>query len=221
VVIGSETSGGVKNISIANCVFDGTDRGIRIKSARGRGAYIEDIRVANIVMRNIRDEALVITTFYEKSNPETVTERTPVFRNIHINGVTGDARIAADLSGLTEMPLDDISISDFHIDANIGIGMVDVKNVGLHNVTINVKKGPVLVASHADGLEIDGLRTVSKDATQVLARLSSVKNVFIHGCSVFEASKEVIQVTQDSANQLQLEGNHFGKGVLPVIVKSE
>ena len=46
VVIGSEMSGGVKNITISNCVFDGTDRGIRIKTTRGRGAAVEDIRVA-------------------------------------------------------------------------------------------------------------------------------------------------------------------------------
>lgn len=221
VVIGSETSGGVKNISIANCVFDGTDRGIRIKSARGRGAYIEDVRVANIVMRNIRDEALVITTFYEKSSPEAVTERTPIFKNIHISGITGDARIAADLSGLTEMPLDGISITDFNINASTGIGMLDVKNVGLHNVTVNVKKGPLVVANHADGLELDGVRTFTGDASQVLAHLSSVKNVFIHGCSVPEASKIAIQVTQESVNQLQLEGNHFGKSFVPVIVKGE
>jgi polygalacturonase len=50
VVIGSEMSGGVKNVVISNCVFIGTDRGIRIKSRRGRGGAIEDIRVSNLIM---------------------------------------------------------------------------------------------------------------------------------------------------------------------------
>ena len=46
VVIGSEMSGGVRNVVIANCVFVGTDRGIRIKSRRGRGGVVEDIRAS-------------------------------------------------------------------------------------------------------------------------------------------------------------------------------
>ena len=54
VVIGSEMSGGVRKVVISNCVFDGTDRGIRIKSTRGRGGVVEDIQVDNIVMRNIK-----------------------------------------------------------------------------------------------------------------------------------------------------------------------
>src|SRR5690606_26462533 len=69
VVIGSEMSGGVKNIAITNCIFDGTDRGIRIKSARGRGGVVEDIRVSNIIMRNIRDQAIVLNTQYAKTDP--------------------------------------------------------------------------------------------------------------------------------------------------------
>jgi len=59
VVIGSEMSGGVKNIVISNCIFDGTDRGIRIKTTRGRGGIVEDIRVDNIIMKNIKEQAFV------------------------------------------------------------------------------------------------------------------------------------------------------------------
>ena len=85
VVIGSEMSGGIKKITISNCVFDGTDRGIRIKSARGRGGIVEDIRVDNVVMNTIKEEAFIMDLFYDKSNAvEPVSERTPIFRNIHI-----------------------------------------------------------------------------------------------------------------------------------------
>jgi polygalacturonase len=66
VVIGSEMSAGVKKVTISNCVFDGTDRGIRIKSTRGRGGVVEDIQVDNIVMRNIEQEAIVMDLAYSK-----------------------------------------------------------------------------------------------------------------------------------------------------------
>lgn len=53
VVIGSEMSGGVRNVVILNCIFEGIDRGIRIKIRRGCGGVVEDIRVFNIVMKNV------------------------------------------------------------------------------------------------------------------------------------------------------------------------
>ena len=56
VVMGSEMSGRVRKVTISNCVFDGTDRGIRIKSTRGRGGVVEDIRVSNVVMSNIKQD---------------------------------------------------------------------------------------------------------------------------------------------------------------------
>lgn len=88
VVIGSEMSGSVRKVTISNCVFDGTDRGIRIKSTRGRGGVVEDIRVSNVVMSNIKQEAVVLNLKYSKMPAEPKSERTPIFRNVHISGMT-------------------------------------------------------------------------------------------------------------------------------------
>lgn len=78
VVIGSEMSGSVRKVTISNCVFDGTDRGIRIKSTRGRGGVVEDIRVSNVVMSNIKQEAVVLNLKYSKMPVEPKSERTPI-----------------------------------------------------------------------------------------------------------------------------------------------
>src|SRR5207245_3333293 len=53
VVLGSEMSGDVRNVVISNCVFSETECGIRIKTRRGRGGVIEDVRVSNIVMSDV------------------------------------------------------------------------------------------------------------------------------------------------------------------------
>ena len=53
VVLGSEMSGDIRNVTISNCIFQDTDRGIRLKSRRGRGGVIEDIRVNNLIMDNV------------------------------------------------------------------------------------------------------------------------------------------------------------------------
>ena len=116
VVIGSEMSGGVKKVVITNCVFDGTERGIRIKSTRGRGGVVEDIQVNNIVMRNIKQEAIILDLLYSKMPPEPFSDRTPVFRNINISHLTGTGvSIPIKIRGLEESPVTDITLSDIHI----------------------------------------------------------------------------------------------------------
>jgi hypothetical protein len=217
VTIGSEMSGGVKNITIANCVFDGTDRGIRIKSARGRGGVIEDVRVSNIVMRNIKNEAVVITTFYEKSEPEPVSERTPIFRNIHISGISGDAKSVGDLTGLAEMPLEDISFSDIRLNATTGLNILDAKNISLHNVILNVARGPAIMADRVAGLELDSVRAMQGSGNAPLAELRDVKNVFIHGCSVAANLTNPVRIRAASASELIMEGNNFGAGKVEIV----
>ena len=62
--------------------------GIRLKSTRGRGGIVEDIRVSNIVMSNIKKEAIVLNLKYSKMPAEPKSDRTPEFRNIYVSGVT-------------------------------------------------------------------------------------------------------------------------------------
>ena len=122
VVIGSEMSGGVKRIAISNCVFDGTNAGIRLKASRGRGGVVEDIRVDNIVMKNIQGDAFIFDLFYDRlSKVEPVSERTPIFRNIHLSNVTGnDIKRIGYIKGIEEMPISELSFSNMNIVAGKG-----------------------------------------------------------------------------------------------------
>jgi polygalacturonase len=126
VVIGSEMSGGVKNVVISNCVFIGTDRGIRIKTRRGRGGIIEDIRVSNLIMDGVLCP-FTMNLYYHigvrgdtdvsDKNPRSINDGTPCLRRIHFSHITArDVKHAAGfLYGLAEMPLEDISFSDVSI----------------------------------------------------------------------------------------------------------
>jgi hypothetical protein len=207
--IGSEMSGGVKNIAIANCVFDGTDRGIRIKSTRGRGGVIEDVRISNLVMRHIRDEAVVLTTSYTKTQPEPVSERTPTFRNIHFDGITGDARVACELTGLGEMPIEGITFHDIQLDTRTGFALKDAKGIELHHVTVNTETGPSVIATTTDGLEIDGVSTTKPHAGTPVVQLDQVKSVFVHGCVAAPGTETFLRVTENSAGEVRLDGNNL------------
>jgi len=126
VVIGSEMSGGVKNVVISNCIFIGTDRGIRIKSRRGRGGTIEDIRISNLIMDGVLCP-FTMNLYYHigergnlnvsDKNPHSVNDGTPRLRRIHFSHITArEVKHAAGfLYGLAEMPLEDISFNDISI----------------------------------------------------------------------------------------------------------
>jgi polygalacturonase len=126
VVIGSEMSGGVRNVVISNCVFIGTDRGIRFKSRRGRGGTIEDIRVSNLIMDGVLCP-FTMNLYYHigvrgdlnvsDKNPRAINDGTPRLRRIHFSHITArEVKHAAGfLYGLAEMPLEDISFSDISI----------------------------------------------------------------------------------------------------------
>ena len=116
VVIGSEMSGSVRKVTISNCVFDGTDRGIRINSTRGRGGVVEDIRVSNIIMSNIKREAVVLNLKYSKMPVEPMSERTPLFRDISISGLTAvGVKTPVKIVGLEEAPVTDIILRDINV----------------------------------------------------------------------------------------------------------
>jgi len=132
VVIGSEMSGSIQNVVISNCVFNGTDRGIRLKSRRGRGGVVEDIRVNNIIMDEVMCPIVMNLYYYcgeggkEKKvwdpAPYPVDDSTPAFRRISMTGITARNATAAALYlyGLPESPLSELSFQDIRIHMREG-----------------------------------------------------------------------------------------------------
>ena len=155
-VVGSEMSGGVKNILVENCQFLGTDVGLRFKSTRGRGGIVENININNVTMTDIKTDAITFNMYYggksvaemlaDGDNPDNttkvpVTEETPIFRNINIkNIVCNDAGRAMEFNGLPEMPIDGISLENVMIQAKKDAVFTNYKNLKKKNVVIKVIK---------------------------------------------------------------------------------
>lgn len=103
VVIGSAMSGGVKNVHAHDCKISGTMQGIRLKSMRGRGGYIDGAVFENIEISGVSDQAVQINMFYEFS---TVVPKSTVpseCRNIVIKNVHGSgAKTGIMINGLPE-----------------------------------------------------------------------------------------------------------------------
>jgi polygalacturonase len=155
-VVGSEMSGGVKNILVDQCQFLGTDVGLRFKSTRGRGGIVENIYIKNISMTDIKTDAITFNMYYggksvaemlaDGDNPDNVTkmpvnEETPIFRNIDIkNIICNGAGRAMEFNGLPEMPIDGISLKDITILAKKDAVFTNCQNITKKNVNITIQK---------------------------------------------------------------------------------
>jgi len=184
VVIGSEMSGGVRNVTISNCVFNGTDAGIRLKASRGRGGVVENIRVDNIVMRDISKNAFIFNLFYDKtSKPEPVTDRTPIFRNVHISNVTGvDVNKVGFITGIEEMPVSEISFDNINMTAKEGFTAETATNLHFTNISIATEKGPSLGFLKCDGLVLNDIRSNAPLANQAIVVVKESKKVLVNNC---------------------------------------
>ncbi len=173
-VVGSEMSGGVKNISVRNCVFLGTDVGLRFKSTRGRGGVVENIYIEKVSMFDIATESFLFDLYYggksaaekladndqdpvENTVPE-VTEKTPSFRNIYVKDlISRNARRAMYFNGLPEMNITNINVENAIITSQIGAELSESDGIQFKNVTIIPQKGPALKLNNVKNFNATGL----------------------------------------------------------------
>jgi polygalacturonase len=173
-VVGSEMSGGVRNVKVSNCQFLGTDVGLRFKSRRGRGGTVENIYIENIGMYDIATEALLFDLYYmNKSAVEVleagmeaaikrelppVDETTPTFRNIHVKNIRcSNARRAMYFNGLPENPIEGIHVEDAKITSKIGVEIKESKNIVLKNIDIIAESGPAVKLENYENVTIENV----------------------------------------------------------------
>ena len=221
VVIGSEMSGGVNNVVISNCVFDGTDNGIRMKTMRGRGGVVQDIRVSNIVMRDV-GRAIKLNMHYHKTDPEPVSERTPAFRNIHISNITvRGAKEAGYFRGLPEMPLADVSLSNAVMYTRTGIRCTDATRIAFRNVDVHTEEGPALYCENVEELEVDGFKTRQPHPDVPVIELAQVKGAWVRGCLAVPGTGTFLQLAGSATTGILLQGNRLDSAAEAVRLADE
>lgn len=171
-VIGSEMSGGVRNVHVSDCRFLGTLVGIRFKSTRGRGGIVENIFISDIDMVNIVDDLIRFNMLYNIYTPqadnliaggsiieaEPLSEDTPVFRNISIRGITGNsAGYAAIIRGLPEQKLENIVFKDLNLSGHKGMVIMFSDNVIVDNAIISCDKGAGLALYNCSNVNINNI----------------------------------------------------------------
>ena len=207
-VIGSEMSGGARNLYLSDCTFIGTDIGLRFKTTRGRGGVVEKIYVSNITMKDIVGEAILFDMYYAAQDPvplsgekrelpkvefKTVDGTTPQFRNFHIsNIVCVGAETAVFIRGLPEMHVKNVVMENVSIQSNKGIDMQEASGISFKNIKIiSTDSNPVVNIINSDNIAFD--RLSYRDSSELLFRIEGdrAKEISIRNTDVANAKEKI------------------------------
>jgi polygalacturonase len=216
-VIGSEMSGGARNMWVSNCTFIGTDIGLRFKTTRGRGGVVENIFIENIQMKDIPGEAILFDMYYAAQDPialagekrelpkvETlpVTEATPQFKNFVIkNVVCNGAKKGIFIRGIPEMHVKNVVLENITLQAEKGIDCQEASGITFKNITmISKNTNPVVDIINSDQLIFDKLKYGAN--AELLFRVAGdrAKNIRILNTDAAKA-KEKIQYEFGASEQ--------------------
>jgi polygalacturonase len=152
-VVGGSTDSGMNDLWCTQCQFINTDVGIRAKSGIGHGGLVQNITVDHIVMKDILNEAILFTTFYDNTPTSNAAvkvplsrdpAKTPEFKDFHISDVYClGARSAISITGLAQRPVHDLTFDRVVITARRGFSATDAKDITLRQVKINSTEAPM------------------------------------------------------------------------------
>lgn len=225
VVLGSETAGGIRNVVVSNIVCEGTRIGVRIKSRRGRGGVIEDVRFDNWIMENV-GQAISITNYYimegeVKTSEEPVSVRTPVFRNIAISNITiHHARVAINIDGLPEMPIEGLRINDVIAYSKIGMKASNTTALELNNVQVNADSGVAFLVRNGKELELHDVSTRTPSAGFPVIRLDACPGAVVRNSKAFAGTTTFLSTAPGELKKVMLEGNTLGVALQPTEEKA-
>jgi polygalacturonase len=160
VVMGSEMSGGIRNVFVENCRMSSPDldRGIRIKTNALRGGGVENLNVRDLDIGTVGD-LLVINFHYEEGENGPYL---PVVRDIDIRNVhCARAQRVMDVRGFAHAPVQNISLQNITVDQAAEASRIEhVNGLALNNVKVNGDE----VTNQIDLLEgIAGQEAMTRD----------------------------------------------------------
>ena len=220
IVIGSETSGGARNISGVELRLPGDRARLSAedparpgrRSGRvGRQQHRDGRRVRAVPNHHVLHDGGIYA--HRTSRPpdgvEPVTEGTPVWRNLYFDNILArGATTAGIILGLPESPYSGITFSNVRVWAKQeGLYCRYAKDVAFHNVQINAGAGSALVCRNVDGLEIDGFRTAEPHPEAPVIDLSYITDVFLRGSWAARGTGTFVDLSGDTTRNVVLNGN--------------
>lgn len=142
VAMGSETSGGIRNVLIKDCVAQGDNWApIRFKSQPSRGGVVENITYQNFTLKDTR-KAVEFNMAWRMVPPVKPPAKVlPVVRNVRLINISGTVKAIGDIHGLEGSPVQGVSFKDCKLTAGKGLVIEHARGVDLSGLKATVKEG--------------------------------------------------------------------------------
>ena len=150
VSMGSEMSGGIRNVEIRNCIVEADNWApIRFKSQPSRGGVVENITYRDITLQNTR-KAFEFNMAWRMVPPvKPPSDPLPIVRHVRIINVTGTVKSVGDMHGLKDSPIQDVAFQNCKISAHTGFLLENVENLDLSGLTMEVEEGEAIIRKDA------------------------------------------------------------------------
>jgi hypothetical protein len=214
IALGRDTAGGIRNVAISNCVIVDCKFGIRMKTARGRGGGIEQIRASNLVMQRVA-RAIECSPFMDPKEADSPSrpaadEGTPTLRELSFSGLTltGVGEVAR-FEGLPErfvrgVRLQDVSASQ----TRLGVFARRVADLRVSGLALDPPEDFAVLAREVSRLEVHRLSCPRQDGRTPLIQLEHVSRAFVHGCDVDVSGSSFVRLEGDRNTGVSVVANN-------------
>lgn len=146
VAMGSEMSGGIRNVEIRECIVDADNWApIRFKSQPSRGGVVENITYRDIELRNTK-KAFEFNMAWRMRPPiKPPSDPLPVVRNVNIINVSGTVQSVGDMHGLKDSPIQNVIFDNCRISAKKGFVIENVEGLDISGLSLNVEEGEAII----------------------------------------------------------------------------
>jgi polygalacturonase len=151
VAMGSETSGGIRNVEVRNCISDsGNWAPIRFKTQPSRGGVVENITYRDMKLHETK-QAFEFNLEWRMVPPIAPPAKVlPIVRNVKIINVSGDVQSVGIIHGLAGSPIQGITFEKCKITAEKGFKIEHARNVDLKGLTLDVKEGDAITKTDVE-----------------------------------------------------------------------
>jgi polygalacturonase len=144
ISIGSGTTAGITNMLVRRCTFQDSDNGIRLKSMRGAGGPMQNIRYTDITMKNVANAIVLQLDYVDNNRPDFKGDpsKIPAIHNILLDHITIEgSRNAGIIHGLPDSPITNITLMDISVTAETDFNVRDADNPTYIRVTRDIRPG--------------------------------------------------------------------------------
>ena len=159
ISIGSEMSGGVRNVYIKDVEFDGTLLGFQIKTKPGRGGVVENVWVEDVRASDLHYPVFFLNTAYGADTFTPSVLAMPRLRNIFARNIRSTQATESNsrpilINGLEEVPAENIRLENFTCQGNFGPAINLARQIQLDNVHVTVQKGPAITMKNCQDVSL-------------------------------------------------------------------